>query len=100
VRDAVVSTFSREDEREADLYGMWFAYQAGYDIERGLAVWERLGGISHDPFETTEFLHNHPAPLERLACLRLAAECFKNGRAADVFLQAAELPRGLRSEYR
>ncbi len=100
VRDAVVSTFSREDEREADIYGMWFAYQAGYDIERGLAVWERLGGIDLDPFETTEFLHNHPAPLERLARLKIAAEYFKAGRAAEVLLQSPEIARGLRSESR
>jgi Zn-dependent protease with chaperone function len=96
VRDAVVSTFSREDEREADIYGMWFAYQAGYDIERGLAVWERLGGISHDPFERTEFLDNHPTPMERLARLKIAARYFKAGQAAEVLLQspalAAHLP--------
>lgn len=100
VRDAVVSAFCREDEREADIYGMWYAYQAGYDIERGLAVWERLGAISHDPFENTEFLHNHPAPLERLARLKIAAKCFKAGRAADVFLQSPDLASGLRTEYR
>lgn len=93
VRDAVVSVFSREDEREADLYGMWFAYQAGYDIERGLAVWERLGAISHDPFETTEFLDSHPAPLERLARLKIAAGYFKTGQAAKVLLQSRDLAR-------
>jgi Zn-dependent protease with chaperone function len=91
VRDAVVSNFSRDDEREADIYGMWFAYQAGYDIERGLAVWERLGAISHDPFERTEFLNNHPTPLERLARLKIAAKYFKAGRAAEVLLQSRTL---------
>jgi Zn-dependent protease with chaperone function len=91
VRDAVVSTFSRDDEREADIYGMWFAYQAGYDIERGLAVWERLGAISHDPFERTEFLNNHPTALERLARLKIAAKYFKAGRAAEVLLQSRTL---------
>ncbi len=93
VRDAVVSVFSRQDEREADLYGMWFAYQAGYDIERGLALWERLGAISHDPFERTEFLDSHPVPLERLARLKVAAKYFKTGRAAEVFLQSPKLAR-------
>ena len=93
VRDAVVSVFSRQDEREADIYGMWFAYQAGFDIERGLAVWERLGAISHDPFEQTEFLDSHPVALERLARLKIAAQYFKAGRAAEVFLQYADLAR-------
>jgi Zn-dependent protease with chaperone function len=91
VRDAVVSTFSREDEREADIYGMWFAYQAGYDIERGLAVWERLGAVSHDPFESTEFLNNHPTAVERYARLKIAARYFKAGQAADVLLQSPKL---------
>ena len=98
VRDAVVSTFSREDEQEADIYGMWFAYQAGYDLKRGLAVWERLGAISHDPFEATEFLNDHPTPMERLARLRIAAKYFNTGRAAEVLLQSPALARRLSSE--
>ncbi|MGQ9687299.1 MAG: M48 family metalloprotease [Desulfobaccales bacterium] len=93
VRDAVVSTFSREDEREADIYGLWFAYQAGYDIERGLAVWERLGAVKHDPFETTEFLDSHPAAMERLARLKIAARYFQVGQAAKVLLQSRDLVR-------
>jgi len=93
VRDAVTSAFSREDEQEADIYGMWFAYQAGYDIERGLAVWERLGAIRHDPFETTDFLDSHPAPLERLARLKIAATYFQAGQAAKVLLQSRDLAR-------
>jgi Zn-dependent protease with chaperone function len=91
VRDAVVSAFSRDDEREADVYGMWFAYQAGFDIERGLAVWERLGAVRHDPFERAEFLSNHPPPMERLARLKIAARYFQAGRAADVLLQSPAL---------
>ncbi len=91
--DAVVSAFSREDEREADIYGCWYAFQAGYNLERGLAVWERLGAISHDPFEGTYFLALHPAPLERLARLKKAAAYFKAGKAAAVFLQIPDLNR-------
>jgi hypothetical protein len=94
VKDAVVSTFSREDEREADVYGMWFAYQAGYDIERGLAIWERLGTAGHDPFESTEYLANHPPPMERLARLKIAARYFKAGQAAEVLLQSPKLASG------
>jgi Zn-dependent protease with chaperone function len=91
IKDAVVSSFSRDDEREADIYGMWFAYQAGYDIERGLAVWERLGAIGHDPFESTGYLADHPAPMERLASLKIAARYFKAGQAAQVLLQSHNL---------
>ncbi|PIU54011.1 MAG: hypothetical protein COS90_03110, partial [Deltaproteobacteria bacterium CG07_land_8_20_14_0_80_60_11] len=92
--NAVVSVFSQEDEREADIYGAWFAYQAGYNIEKGLAVWERMAAVvSHDPFEDNYFLASHPAPTERLARLKLVSQYFKAGRAAEVFLQTADLNR-------
>jgi Zn-dependent protease with chaperone function len=93
-QDAVVSVFSQDEEREADLYGAWYAYQAGYNLERGAAVWERVAAVDDkDPFLTTYFLDSHPAPLERLARLKLVAPYFKAGRAAEVFLQTADLNR-------
>ena len=92
--DAVVSVFSQDDEREADIYGAWYAFQAGYDIDKGLAVWERLAAVNdHDPFESNYFLDSHPPPLERLAALRKVARYFQAGRAAEVFLQARDLNR-------
>ncbi len=93
VDDAVVSAFSREDEREADIYGLWYAFQAGYNVDRGLAVWERMGAIVQDPFERTYFLDYHPAPMERLARLKKVAAYFKAGQAAEVFLQSPRLER-------
>jgi Zn-dependent protease with chaperone function len=92
--DAVVSVFSREDEREADTYGLWYAFQAGYNLDASLALWERLAAVQEkDPFQATYFLDSHPASLERLAHLKKVARYFKAGRAADVFLQTAELNR-------
>ena len=92
--DAVVSVFSQDNEREADIYGAWYAFQAGYDVERGAAVWERVAAVDEkDPFLTTYFLASHPAPLERMARLRLVAQYYKAGRAAEVFLQTADLNR-------
>jgi Zn-dependent protease with chaperone function len=91
---AVASVFSRDEEREADIYGAWYAFQAGYDLDRGAAVWERVAGVDEkDPFLTTDFLASHPAPMERLARLKLVAQYFKAGRAAEVFLQTADLNR-------
>ncbi len=93
-QDAVVSVFSQDEEREADTYGTWFAFQAGYNPERGAAVWERVASVDEkDPFLTTYFLDSHPAPLERLARIKLIAQYFKAGRAAEVFLQTANLNR-------
>ena len=92
--NAVVSVFSQDNEREADIYGAWFAYQAGYNIDKGLAVWERMAAVvDHDPFEDNYFVNDHPASLERLARLKLVSQYFKAGRAAEVFLQTADLNR-------
>jgi Zn-dependent protease with chaperone function len=93
-QNAVVSVFSKDNEREADIYGAWYAFQAGYNIEKGAAIWERMAAVYyHDPFQSTNFLDDHPPPLERLARLQLVAQYFKAGRAADVFLQTADLNR-------
>ena len=91
-QSAVVSVFSRDNEREADIYGAWYAFQAGYNIVKGAAIWERMAAVDyHDPFQRTYFLDDHPPPLERLVRLKLIAQYFKAGRAAEVFLQNANL---------
>jgi hypothetical protein len=91
-KEAVVSVFSRDDEREADIYGAWYAFQAGYNVDKGLAVWERVAAVDEkDPFLSTYFLESHPAPLERLAALKKVAKYFQAGQAAEVFLQAGDL---------
>lgn len=91
---ATVSAFSRGDEREADAYGMWYAFQAGYDIEGSLGVMERLAAVvEKDPFYRTAFLDSHPASLERMARMKKIARYFRAGQAAQVFLQSANLDR-------
>jgi Zn-dependent protease with chaperone function len=93
-QNAVVSVFTQDEEREADIYGAWYAFQAGYDLDRGAAVWERVAAVDEkDPFLTTYFLASHPAPTERLVRLKLVSQYFKAGRAAEVFLQSADLDR-------
>jgi len=89
---ATVSAFSRGDEREADAYGMWYAFQAGYDVEGALEVMERLAAsVEKDPFYRTAFLDSHPGSLERMARMKKIARRFQAGRAAEVFLQSASL---------
>jgi Zn-dependent protease with chaperone function len=93
-QDAVESVFSQDDEREADAYGAWYAFQAGYDLDKGATVWERVAAVDEkDPFMTTYFLDSHPAPLERLVRIKMMGRYFKAGRAAEVFLQTADLNR-------
>ncbi len=92
-RRAVVSVYSQDDEREADAYGLWYAFQAGYDLDKALAVLDRLSAMRRDPFESTYFLDSHPPPLERLARLQKVAKYFQAGRAAEVFLPTPGLDR-------
>jgi Zn-dependent protease with chaperone function len=88
-QDAVVSVFSQDDEREADIYGAWYAFQAGYNVEKGVEIWERVAAVDEkDPFLSTYWLDSHPAPLERLTVLKKVARDFETGRAAQVFLAA------------
>ena len=94
VPQATLSAYSRGDEREADAYGMWYAFQAGYDIQGGLAVMERLAAVvEKDPFYRTSFLDTHPASLERMARMQKIARYFQAGQAAQVFLQSARLDK-------
>jgi Zn-dependent protease with chaperone function len=84
-RDAVLSVYSRDNEREADAYGLWYAYQAGYDVEQGPYIWERLSAVvERNILESTYFLDSHPAAPERLARLKKIAQLFKAGQAAKV----------------
>lgn len=84
---AVISVFNRQDEREADAYGLWYAYQAGFDIDQGIYLWERLAAVvSPDVLQTTYYLDSHPAAAERLARLKQIGQLYKAGRAASVFL--------------
>lgn len=87
-RDAVISVYSRQDEREADAYGLWYAYQAGYDVDQGGYIWERLAAaVDRNVFESTYFLDAHPAGPERLARLKKIAELYKAGQAAQVLVE-------------
>ncbi len=84
---AVISVFSRQDELEADAYGLWYAYQAGYDLDQGVAIWERLAVVAkHNIFETTHYLEAHPAAAARLARLKKMEGLFREGKASQVLV--------------
>jgi Zn-dependent protease with chaperone function len=87
VKGAVLSVYSRQDEREADAYGLWYAYQAGYDVDQGIYIWERVSAVvDRNVFESTYFLDSHPAAPERLARMKKIAQLFKEGKAAQVLV--------------
>jgi len=87
VSNASISVFSRQDEREADAYGLWYAFQAGYDVDQGVYIWERLAAaVDRNVFESTYYLDSHPAAPERLARLKKMARLFREGKAAQVLV--------------
>ncbi len=86
-RQAMISAYSRQDELEADAYGLFYAYQAGYDVDQGIYVWERLAaGIDRNVLASTYFLDSHPAAAERLARLKKIAQMYQEGKAAQVLV--------------
>jgi len=67
----VSTTFSRDEERDADEKGISYAAAAGYSVEGGIRAWERMsrgGGGGSIPFLST-----HPAPAERIETMRKLA---------------------------
>ncbi len=64
----VLLPFSREQEAEADILGLRYMRQAGYDVRESIPFWQRMqsGGGSRPP----EFLSTHPDPDNRIARIR------------------------------
>lgn len=60
--------FSREQESEADILGLRYMRQAGYDVRQAIPFWQRMssGGGSRPP----EFLSTHPDPAGRIERIR------------------------------
>ncbi len=75
---AFSARFSRDFEREADFLGTLLAYKAGFDIEKGTSIWERLA-IELPQSLSSNFLANHPTSSERLLRIKKIVEKIKKG---------------------
>jgi len=64
--------YSRENEREADLYGMDYMVQAGYNPSGAVELMQMLQ--QQDQFKPVEFLSSHPSPENRILYLRSRAQ--------------------------
>jgi len=62
--------FSREEESQADLLGMYNAIRAGYDPHGLVSALARLSKFTGNPTLVEGLLMNHPLPGERAAALR------------------------------
>jgi predicted Zn-dependent protease len=80
----VALPFSRENESEADEYGLYLTAIAGYDPEESVPFWEKMAAMSGN---TPEILSTHPAPKTRINNLKkLVPEAKK--RAAKLHIDA------------
>ena len=75
--------FSPELEREIDLLGIRLACQAGFDVEKGVKVWEQLA-VQLPRSGSPDFMKTHPVSSERLVRFeRFIRGIGRKGRSAD-----------------
>lgn len=61
---------SRNQEYEADHYGLFFAAMAGYNPREAIPFWQRMAALSATGQKPPEFLATHPADENRIAKLQ------------------------------
>ncbi len=76
--DAATKKFDRDQEREADLYGLIWASKAGFNVEAAKEIWRRMA-IEMPESTETGFLSSHPSSIERLLAMEKVADTLKQG---------------------
>lgn len=74
--------FNRDYEREADVYGLKYTYEAGYDIEAGARIWERFA-IEVPKSISRDFFSSHPSSPERLIRINKVISALKSGQGIE-----------------
>ncbi len=75
---AVESGISRDFERQADYWGLYLAYRAGYDIDVGKDIWERFA-VEVPESMISDFWKTHPSSIERFVYIKKITEEIKEG---------------------
>ena len=57
---------SRNQEYEADHYGLLFAAMAGYNPREAIPFWTRMANLSQNANKPPEFLSDHPVDTKRI----------------------------------
>ncbi len=84
--------FSRDMEREADHFGMLYAHRAGFDVQDGVDIWERLA-IEHPQSRMSGIFSSHPSSVERMERAREIADELQEGRSQDKKTRTAKTPQ-------
>lgn len=66
----VLLPFSRNQEYEADHYGLFFAAMAGYNPQEAIPLWQRMEAAAQNGSQPPEFLSTHPSEGNRIKRLQ------------------------------
>jgi predicted Zn-dependent protease len=77
--DAATKKFDRDQEREADLFGLIWAHHAGFDVSAGKGLWRRMAVEIPESVESG-FLSSHPSSAERFLTIERVANLLQEGR--------------------
>jgi predicted Zn-dependent protease len=91
----VTLPFSRENESEADHYGLILMAIAGFDPEQSVPFWQKMDAMSGD---SIEFLSTHPANKTRINDLRIKSIPEAKRKAAKLHLEALQKEAILRAK--
>jgi predicted Zn-dependent protease len=89
--DAAGKKFDRDQEREADLYGLVWAHKAGFDVGVGRELWRRMAIEVPESIEAG-FLSSHPSSAERFLSLDRLAGMLKEGLEPSAVIASAGRP--------
>jgi predicted Zn-dependent protease len=87
--DIAAKKFDRDQEREADLYSLVWAHQAGFDVTVVTDLWRRMAIEIPESVESG-FLSSHPSSAERLLSLERYAGMLKQGHDASQIVASAK----------
>src|SRR5919108_1194103 len=76
--EAATKKFGRDQEREADLFGLIWAHHAGFDVSAAKGLWRRMAVEIPESVESG-FLSSHPSSAERFLAIERVANILKDG---------------------
>jgi predicted Zn-dependent protease len=79
--DLIEASYSRDDEREADAFGLEYMVTAGFDPQGALRLHEKM--LKLPPGISIPFLSSHPSGSERVDNLKKLIDAKRNGSSTS-----------------